>query len=211
MAGFMYFKPPEGEEDRYPRGEVTQGSRAVWTSPNGIGDKARWYEGWIELHSITETVTRPIESGRSGTARARAGTVMEDIEVEKEVDKTSTILLEACAGGKAFSEVFIHLCTSLGDRTTQQPGSEGTDPEFSLHPYLEFHMFSVKVTSYSITGSGLDDGAIPTETLQLNFDKILWKYWPIGPNPDHPNATPEQIHEVTETGWDIVKATKFNG
>ena len=206
MAGFMYFKAPEGET--YPIGEVTQGSRASWQSPNAL-PAARWYEGWIELQSITQTVTRPIESGRSGTARARSGTVMEDIEIEKEVDKTSTFLLEACAGGKAFAEVFVHLCTSLGDRLTPQQGAEGMTPEFALHPYLEFRMFSVKVTSYSINGSGLNDGAIPTETLQMNFDRVLWRYWPIGPNPEHPGAAAEDIHDFTETGWDVVKATKY--
>jgi type VI protein secretion system component Hcp len=208
MAGFMYFKAPEGEV--YPRGEVTQGGRPDWPSPNGMG-KANWYRNWIELISITETVSRPIETGRSGTARARSGTVMEDIEVEKEVDRTSTFLLEACAGGKSYAEVFLHICTSLGDRLTPQQGAEGMTPEYALHPYMEFHMFAVKVTSYTINASALNDGAIPTETLQLNFDKILWRYWPIGPIPEQPDVPAEKIHDFTGSGWDIVKATKFMG
>lgn len=32
------------------------------------------------------------------------------------------------------------------------------------------------MTSYSVNGSGLDDGSIPTETLSLNFDKITWSF-----------------------------------
>jgi type VI secretion system secreted protein Hcp len=192
MAGYMYI-------DSIP-GEVTQGSRAAWASPNGKG-KDEFYVGWIELHSVTQTVTRAIETGRSGAARARAGCVLEEIEVEKEVDRTSTHLLEACSGGKAFPQVFIHLCSAMAD----SPQTIG----HSLHPYLEFRLYSVKVTSYTINGSGLDDGTIPTETLNLNFDKVVWRYWPIGPTPEEPDVAANFVHKAHITGWDVVKATKF--
>jgi len=47
-------------------------------------------------------------------------------------------------------------------------------PPTRTQPYLEMRLYSVKVTSYSVNGSGLDDGSIPTETLSLNFDRITW-------------------------------------
>ncbi|MCA9392856.1 MAG: type VI secretion system tube protein Hcp [Candidatus Omnitrophica bacterium] len=93
-------------------------------------------------------------------AAARAGVVLEEIEVEKEVDRTSVPLVQACAGGRSFPEVVIVWNTGTGDEPS----------------YLELRLYSVKVTSYSVNGSGLDDGSIPTETLSLNFDKITWSF-----------------------------------
>jgi type VI secretion system Hcp family effector len=194
MAAFIYFKDPK------VKGEVTQGSFAGFSSPNGKPGKDKFYHDWIQLTSVTETVTRAIETGRSGTARARAGCVLEDIEIEKEVDKTSTALLELCSGGRAVDEVFIHLCTSIEQE-------DGTNE--SLHAYFEFHLFAVKVTSYSISLQGGDDGAIPTETISLNFDKAHWRYWPIGPIPDDLTAKANKVHSPTMAGWDVVSASRF--
>ena len=196
MAGFMLFK------DTPIKGEVTQGSFFAETpSPSG-GDADNWYKDWIEINSVTQTVTRAIETGRSGTARARAGTVLEEIEAEKEVDRTSVHLVQACSGGQAFPEVWIHLCSSVAEDAAAGP---------ALHPYLELRLYSVKVTSYSINGSGLDDGGIPSETLSLNFDKITWKYWPIGPIPEDLTCSANTVHPVITHGWDILTQGPFQG
>lgn len=194
MAAFIYFK------DSNIRGEATQGSFASFTSPNGKA-KDKFYHDWIQLTSVTETVTRAIETGRSGTARARSGCVLEDIEIEKEVDRTSTDLLGLCSGGRAIDQVFIHLCTSIDQ--------DGAGPNEVLHPYFEFHLFAVKVTSYSISLQGGDDGAIPTETISLNFDKVQWRYWPIGPLPDKLDVGANEVHAPTMSGWDVVGACRF--
>jgi type VI secretion system Hcp family effector len=198
MAGFMYIQGIPGE--------VTQGTRAALTGPppdKVKGPSPTFYHGWIELHSVTQTVTRAIESGRSGTARARAACVLEDIEIEKEVDQSSTALINAVSGGRAFDEVWIHLCSAMAGGNDDIPGQ-------SLHPYFEMRLFSVKVTSYTINGSGLDDGSIPVETINLNFDRVQWKYWPIGPvPPNNLDAGPNDVHKVRLAGWDIVKSTSF--
>jgi type VI protein secretion system component Hcp len=146
-------------------------------------------------------VTRAIETGRSGTARARSGCVLEDIEIEKEVDRTSTAILALCSGGRAVDEVFIHLCTSI---------EQDNQSSHSLHPYFEFRLFAVKVTSYSISLQGGDDGAIPSETISLNFDKVQWTYWPIGPIPEKLDAKANVVHSATEAGWDVVSASRFS-
>lgn len=194
MAGFLYFP------DCPIVGEVTQGSFAGFPSPNGKGAD-QFYFGWINLHNVSETVTRAVEAGHSGTARTRSGTILEEITVVKEVDRTTTEILKACSGGTTFPEVFIHLCTSI----------EQEKISYSLHPYLEFRMFSVKVTSYEIECTGLDDGSIPTETLRLNFDKVVWKYWPIGPNPDKLDAKPNDVQPPTLSGWDVLRSAPFTG
>ena len=195
MAGFLYFK------DSPIIGEATQGSFARFPSPNGL-TAPEFYMKWIEVNSVTQTVTRAIETGRSGTARARSGCVLEEIEVEKEVDRTSVPLVQACSGGATFPEVWVHLCTAI---------TEGVGAGAALHPYLEMRLYSVKVTSYSVNGSGLDDGSIPTETLSLNFDKITWKYWPMGPIPEEPNAEASKVHSIVEAGWDILAQAPFTG
>lgn len=192
MAGYMYIKDIPGE--------VTQGSRAIFSGPNGKSGADFYYE-WIELHSVNQTVTRAIETGRSGTARSRAACVLEDIEIEKEVDQSSMALVQAVSGGKAFQEVVIHLCSASSDDTLPKGQS--------LHPYLEFHLYSVKVTSYNINCSGLDDGSIPVETLNLNFDKVQWRYWPMGPIPGDMTAGANEVHTARVAGWDLVNASSF--
>jgi type VI protein secretion system component Hcp len=67
------------------------------------------------------------------------------------------------------------------------------------------------VTSYSVNGSGLDDGSIPTETLSLNFDKVTWRYWPIGPIPEEIDASANKVHPIVAAGWDILKQAPFSG
>jgi type VI protein secretion system component Hcp len=195
MAGFMYFK------DSDVIGEATEGSllNEKGKQPNGLGPE-EYYKGWIRLSRVSQAVKRQIESGTSGTSRSRAGTVMEEVTVEKEVDFSSMALIHACSGGTPFPHVFIHLCTSI----VQQNHS-------SLHPYLEFHLYSVKVTSYEIEAGGSDDGSAPTETLSLNFDKVYWRYWPIGPTPGKENLDPNFVHEPKFSGWDVLRSSYFNG
>ena len=104
MAAFIFFKHEKPDKIV---GEATQGIFGKLPSPNG-NSSDNYYHGWIQLNSVTQTVTRAIESGRSGTARARAGCVLEDIEVEKEVDTTTTVLLEACSGLIVEATVFAY-------------------------------------------------------------------------------------------------------
>jgi type VI protein secretion system component Hcp len=194
MAGFMYFK------DAGIVGEATEGSLLKeGNQPNGLGPED-YYKGWIRLNRVSQGVERQIETGHSGTARSRAGTVLKELEVEKEVDCASMHLISACSGGTPFPHVFIHLCTSIVQNDLT-----------SLHPYLEFHLYSVKVTSYEIEAAGADDGNIPTETLSLNFDKVLWRYWPIGPTPDKPDYGANEVQPAIKSGWDVLRSAPFDG
>jgi type VI protein secretion system component Hcp len=195
MAGFLYFK------DAGILGEATEGSLlSEGGQPNGMGPED-YYNGWIRLNSVSQGMTRQIEEGHSGTARSRAGTVLKEVSVTKEVDCSTIELIRACAGGISFSHVFIHLCTSIIQRNVA-----------SLHPYLEFHLYSVKVTSYDVEAAGADDGSIPTETLSLNFDKVLWRYWPIGPTPANDQVGPNEVQVPTmRSGWDVLRSAPFDG
>lgn len=194
MAGFMYFP------DSDIIGEATEGSLFDEGSkqPNGLG-KEQYYYGWIRINSVRQEVERAIESGAGGFARVRAGTVLKEVEVEKEVDCASMALVRHCSGGTPFPHVFIHLCTSI---------TKGE--ETSLHPYLEFHLFACKVTRYEIDARS-EEGAIPTESLSLNFDKIVWRYFPIGPTPSKPDVPANDVQSPQKSGWDVLRAKPWDG
>lgn len=195
MAGFMYFK------DSDIVGEATEGSLFDEKSKNPNGKpKEQYYHGWIRINSVRQEVERAIEAGAGGFARARAGTVLKEVEVEKEVDCASMPLVQHCSGGTSFPHVFIHLCTSIT-----------IDDQTSLHPYLEFHLFACKVTRYEIDARS-EEGAIPTESLSLNFDKIVWRYFAIGPTPDKPETLANEVQYPPRiSGWDVLRAKPFDG
>lgn len=144
------------------------------------GDK-----GWIQLNSISQTITRAIAEGRTGNARHRSGVVLEDITIEKELDKSSPYLIKAVCAGSVFNKVEIELCTMSSD-----PSGAG-----ELLPYLKFKLDRVKVTSYEFSGSGTDDGEIPTETLKLNFDEIEWYY--------QQYKDENELGDFSQTGWKV--------
>src|SRR5262245_17887823 len=112
MAAFMYFKDRPDTA-----GEATEGSLldAGSKQPNGW-KSTEYYKDWIRLNSVSQGVERQIQAGTSGTTRSRAGTVVKEVEVEKEVDRASMGLIAACAGGTPFPHVFVHLCTSIVNR-----------------------------------------------------------------------------------------------
>lgn len=115
------------------------------------------FEGWIEISSISHSILRTEDPSSPRTSSVGFGAIV----CAKEIDKATPKLLEAIAKGVTIPEVDIHLTRRVGDRDI---------------PYLEYKLYSVKVTSYSVNGSGLDDGSIPTETLSLNFEEIKVTY-----------------------------------
>ena len=109
------------------------------------GGKKDFYKGWIELNSVACT---------AGRSAPKVG----EIVVTKATDQASPKLAEASASGRVFPSAQIHLVNAG-----------------AASAYLTYKLNSVRVTSYTVNGSGLDDGSIPTETLSLNFDKITWR------------------------------------
>ncbi|MEQ1929300.1 MAG: type VI secretion system tube protein Hcp [Parvularculaceae bacterium] len=112
------------------------------------GGKKDFYKGWIELNSVA----------CNGGATSRSTPSVGEIVVTKATDQASPKLAEASASGRVFPSAQIHLVNAG-----------------AASAYLTYKLNSVRVTSYTVNGSGLDDGSIPTETLSLNFDKITWR------------------------------------
>lgn len=87
--------------------------------------------------------------------------ILHDINISKNLDKSSPKLQEAVAKGKVFPKVEIHVTASYTDagRVT----------------YLAYELKNVQVTSYSIGGSGQSE-QVPSEQMSLNFEEIKQTY-----------------------------------
>ena len=117
------------------------------------------HRNWSDLISI-DWSSRPAEKGRNGVP------VFDDIIVVKEFDAAAPLLQQAFATGIVIPRVNIEVVDELGD----------------LRQVYEF--YSVKVTSYSINGSGLDDGPSDnfSETLSLGYEGARSVVFPLNPN-----------------------------
>lgn len=127
-----------------------------------------FYKGWIELNSVTQTVTRAAPSDPEGSLTLGTADASE-IEVEKEVDRTSVPLVQACSGGASLPSVTIRLFkTAPADGDTSGVGG----------PYLEWHLENVRVTSYRIGG---DDSASAgdlslREAISLSYESAALEF-----------------------------------
>lgn len=120
---------------------------------------------WINLLSVSASITRPMGAGSSGSTRQRSSATFGDIVCVKEVDASTVKLQEAIADGVNFPKVNFDLCTS----------SEGG----KRIPYLMYELTNARVTSYSVSGS-TDGGSVPTEQISFNYEEIKVTYDKLG-------------------------------
>ncbi len=106
----------------------------------------------------------------SSSTPSRPKPVISDLTITREQDAASTGFLNAALSGSVFDEVEIRFCTAVG------PDCDPAAPATTLT--LSDAMIGMYIANAPPSGGG-----VPTETLSLNFDKITWKYWPIGPIP----------------------------
>ena len=123
------------------------------------------HEGWINLLSVSQNLSRPMRAGASGSTRQRASVDCGDVVVVKELDASTVKLIEAICDGVVFPTCNIDLCTSSG--------ADGRVP------YFLYELENVFVTNYSVSGATAD-GAVPTEQLALNYETIKWTYDKMG-------------------------------
>jgi type VI secretion system secreted protein Hcp len=70
-------------------------------------DKA--HDGWIEVISMSQAITRQMASGITGSTRQRASAQYGDLILAKELDKSSPKLQEAVANGTHFPTITLEL------------------------------------------------------------------------------------------------------
>ena len=126
---------------------------------------AAGHQEWILVDSLSAPVHRSIPRGAKDQQRTKGETVLGDVVVVRQMDKSSPKLMEACANGTFFDEVQIHLATTVKNRQ---------------EPYLKYKLHNVIVTSYSFHGLASDE-LPPTEEVTFNYTKANWIYVIVDP------------------------------
>ncbi len=111
----------------------------------------------IELESFSWGEVQPGTAGHGGGAGA-AKVQRQDFSFTKKFDKSSPVLMIACATGQHFKQAVL---------TVRKAGGDQQD-------YLKMTMDELIVSSYN-TNAGMGD-PIPTEAVALNFAKLEMSY-----------------------------------
>lgn len=123
------------------------------------------HKDWIIIQSMSASIHRAIPSGAKDQQRTKGETSLGDVQVVRQLDKSSTKLQEACANGTFFKEVEIHFCSTVKNKQ---------------EPYLKYKLSDVIVTSYSVHGDA-SGNPLPSEQVSLGYSKVEWTYVVIDP------------------------------
>jgi len=144
---------------------------------------------WSEILTFSAGTYRNQTDLSSG--RRRGTTLFEDLTIMKEIDKTSPKIMEACAMGKVFSKVEIHITGGKNHGGPPASSSEGMSERFnSLNssfqgsgsglsgvnfPYVKWELINARVTSYSIDNTSNRQGML-LDRFSFNFEEIKYTY-----------------------------------
>jgi type VI secretion system secreted protein Hcp len=135
---------------------------AAYIKFDGIDGEAqdKDHKNWSDVASFSQGLTQPGGSA-TGPTRRRGDVIVEDIVVNKELDKASPKIAEAVCLGRVFPKVNIDLTASYTDagRVT----------------YYAYELKNVLVTSYTVAGSGQSE-EVPMEDFTLNFEELKVTY-----------------------------------
>ena len=121
------------------------------------------FRSFFDIYSYSWGVSQTATSGHGGGGGA--GKVsMNDIHFSKPAGTASPKLMLFCCNGKHFPKA-----TMVVTRTME--GQES--------PYMQFELENVLISSYQTGGDS--GGAVPTESLSLNFTKITYKHTTMNP------------------------------
>jgi type VI secretion system secreted protein Hcp len=123
------------------------------------------HKDWINVLSVSQSLTRPMSAGISGSTRQRASVTCGDVVLIKEMDASTPKLIQPVCDGTVFPKVEIDLCTSTGAA--------------SRVPYYQFELVNVMVSDYSVSGA-TDGPQVPTESISLDYEEIRWTYDKMG-------------------------------
>ena len=119
------------------------------------------YKGWIEVSSFSYGTTQTGAGAASGTGTAAGRVNVRDIQITKKLDKSSPLLQQAAVTGKHFQKVVLVLRKA------------GADANNAV--YYRVTMSDVFITRDAVNG-GSGGSTTPTESLSLNFTKVLFEY-----------------------------------
>lgn len=154
---------------------------AIYMKVQGItGDVSeKSHEKWIELDSFDLGVKRNV-STRVGRVADRDHGVPDfsEVSIIKRLDMASNNLFQAVCSGDSIGTVEVHICS--------------TGKEFE--PYVKYLLENVIVSRHH---NYVASGAVPTESLTLNYTKIQKTY--IGRDSQHQMQSPHSAGYDLET------------
>ena len=116
------------------------------------------HNSWIDVLSFNYGHSRIVSDPGTG---ATGDANFQDLVVVKDVDKSSPKIAEAVVSGKSIPLVEFELVRTFSD------GGRAT--------YFVYELTNVRVTSYSIGGSGETED-VPVESFSLNFEEFRYVY-----------------------------------
>ena len=142
------------------------------------------YKDHIEVNSFQYGIGRGIGSPMGGSKdRESSAPSISEVVVTKPMDNASVGLFEAALQGKG-KKVTVHFAMTAAG-------------EGNLTDYLSYELSEVLVSGYSLSSGGDQ----PSESISLNFTKIMMKYIPGGSANESEGALP--------TGWDLATQKKM--
>jgi type VI secretion system secreted protein Hcp len=124
------------------------------------------HKGEIELASFgwgISDITRGAATGGAGAGRPQ----LHDLHFTKTLDKATTKLFLACAGGTHIKHAVLSIVAVVPDDGQDKSRNE---------TLLTIDFENVVISSVQQTGSG---GDLPTESVSLNFTKVEFKNTPL--------------------------------
>jgi type VI secretion system secreted protein Hcp len=118
------------------------------------------HKGWIELIQygivVKQTISNTVSSAGGATAE-RAD--FDSFAFSKQIDKSSPLLMLACAAGMHINEIIIELCRAGTDKIK----------------FMEYKLKNSLISSVLTSSADLNHG-FPVELVKINFGKIEWCY-----------------------------------
>jgi type VI secretion system Hcp family effector len=113
------------------------------------------HKDWISIESLNQTMERP--SSTSGATRQRAGVVLNDLVITKQLDKATPKLMEMCAKGKVIPKLEIEMVTNG-------------------RVYYKIILSNARINGIS-TVTVCDPGCELLDKVAIGFSKIIWEHW----------------------------------
>ncbi len=130
----------------------------IYIKFDSIPGESQDIKGAIEVDSFAWGLSNSSPGGAAGGDSGKGKVQFQDFQFVKSEDSTSPVLFLSCASGKHFQKVEIHL---------RKSGEKQID-------YLKIDLEDVMVSSFSQAGAG----EVPTESISLNFAKIIMTHTP---------------------------------
>jgi type VI secretion system secreted protein Hcp len=136
------------------------------------------FEKWIELYSFQIGVGRGVTSGAGGQKRESSAPSISEVTITKNFDVASSGLFNDAVAGTFNTKVEVKFTTTSKDH---------------VETFLAYELTDCGVSGYSVTSGGDN----PSESLSLNFTKILFS-----PTPLDNAGTPKAGAKIS---YDLIK------